>query len=322
MATPFAPTLLTVNHGSYAKGVLAHLSWIPNNNALTGYGIYRGPTAGSEVLIATIGASLNHYEDFAVTQGVTYYYKVSALNASGEGPKSNEIPLYVQIVAPLETCTTTTYPDPSTVGGGPGQVGVESYDLTGADQLGAIDGLLVLRSGDGTYGMPSGLDLSLFAGAGSGAPAPPTLTDVTGAGMFLHRDFSVAVTLSPAYEPPEETDLYYARLPHHESGDLLVRRPQTRTGVLLARRGLDVPRRRRRNALVRNGSALMDVIGERLKITTVGEPVERSVYAYVHDVFPADRPDSDAQLSLTRQLFQRLTGLGMGDIDVVVEVMV
>src|SRR5205807_1857669 len=38
---------------------------------------------------ATIGNVLT-YTDTAVTNGVTYYYQVSAVNAAGEGPRSNE----------------------------------------------------------------------------------------------------------------------------------------------------------------------------------------------------------------------------------------
>ena len=32
------------------------------------------------------------YDDFAVTSGLTYYYDMSAVNANGEGARSNEMP--------------------------------------------------------------------------------------------------------------------------------------------------------------------------------------------------------------------------------------
>jgi fibronectin type 3 domain-containing protein len=58
-------------------------------SAITNYKIYRGTTSGSETYLTTVGNVLT-YTDTGLTNGVTYYYQVSAVNSAGEGLKSNE----------------------------------------------------------------------------------------------------------------------------------------------------------------------------------------------------------------------------------------
>ncbi len=57
--------------------------------AITAYKVYRGTAAGSESLIATIG-NVNTYIDTTATNGIAYYYRISAVNSVGEGASSNE----------------------------------------------------------------------------------------------------------------------------------------------------------------------------------------------------------------------------------------
>ena len=68
------------------------LSWpAPANNgsAITSYKIYRSTTAGAETFLnSTASTSFN---DTGLTTGTTYFYKVSAVNAIGEGPQSVEV---------------------------------------------------------------------------------------------------------------------------------------------------------------------------------------------------------------------------------------
>ncbi|MGI8425063.1 MAG: IPT/TIG domain-containing protein, partial [Actinomycetota bacterium] len=59
--------------------------------AVTGYNLYRATASGGQgpTPLAT-GVATTAYTDLAVQNGVTYYYKVSAVNGAAEGPQSNE----------------------------------------------------------------------------------------------------------------------------------------------------------------------------------------------------------------------------------------
>jgi len=108
-----------------------NLSWsAPSNNgglSITNYKIYRGTTSGGETLLLTLGNVLA-YQDTGLTNGVTYYYKVSAVNAIGEGPKTSEVlatpasrpdaPTNLQ-TTPLNTRVVLTWAAPLDNGGSP-----------------------------------------------------------------------------------------------------------------------------------------------------------------------------------------------------------
>jgi fibronectin type 3 domain-containing protein len=72
---------------------LVELSWNPPSDSggstITNYTIYRGTSQGGESFLIAIGDEL-YYMDSDLTNGQTYYYKVSAINGVGEGPRSNE----------------------------------------------------------------------------------------------------------------------------------------------------------------------------------------------------------------------------------------
>src|SRR2546428_13218337 len=57
---------------------------------MPGYGMYRATAPGGEALFAEIGDS-HSWTETDVTNGQTYYYRVSAVNAYGEGPLSQEV---------------------------------------------------------------------------------------------------------------------------------------------------------------------------------------------------------------------------------------
>ncbi len=69
------------------------LTWsTPNSEGsspITNYKIYRGTSSGSLTFITDTGDVLT-YVDTGLTNDQTYYYKVSAVNGVGEGPKSEE----------------------------------------------------------------------------------------------------------------------------------------------------------------------------------------------------------------------------------------
>jgi hypothetical protein len=71
----------------------AKLSWSAPANycgpPITNYKIYKSTSSGTETLLTTLG-NVNSYTDNAVTNGTTYYYKVTAVNSVGESIPSNE----------------------------------------------------------------------------------------------------------------------------------------------------------------------------------------------------------------------------------------
>jgi len=72
-----------------------HLNWTTPSNggsAISGYKVYRGTASGGEALLTSVGA-VNSFDDTGVSNGTTYYYRLSAVNAKGEGDTSNEISL-------------------------------------------------------------------------------------------------------------------------------------------------------------------------------------------------------------------------------------
>ena len=60
------------------------------SSPVTGYRIYRGTGGGAVTPLVTIGNLLG-YTDASVANGTTYRYAVSAISASGEGPKTTEV---------------------------------------------------------------------------------------------------------------------------------------------------------------------------------------------------------------------------------------
>ncbi|MEA2502781.1 MAG: hypothetical protein QOD01_2892, partial [Actinomycetota bacterium] len=91
---PDAPTGLAASPGN---GQVS-LSWAaPANNggvSITSYRVYRGSSTGTESLLTSGGCSglgaVLSCTDTGLTNGQAYFYKVSAVNALGEGKLSNE----------------------------------------------------------------------------------------------------------------------------------------------------------------------------------------------------------------------------------------
>jgi PKD repeat protein len=91
---PGAPTGLTATPGTSQVS----LSWTaPASNGgvnITSYRVYRGTSSGGETLLTTGGCSglgaVLSCTDTGLTNGQAYFYRVTAVNAIGEGAQSNE----------------------------------------------------------------------------------------------------------------------------------------------------------------------------------------------------------------------------------------
>jgi titin len=79
---------------------------------LSAYNVYRAVGGGSESLLASTGGSETTYIDFAVTNGTAYTYRVTAVNAAGEGAYSNAVTV---TPGPASTITAPTAPQSLTV---------------------------------------------------------------------------------------------------------------------------------------------------------------------------------------------------------------
>jgi len=86
---PSAPQSLTATSGD----TQVSLSWtVPisdGGSAITQYNVYRATTSGGTYTNIANPTGLS-YIDNTVTNGITYYYNVTAVNAAGESPSSNE----------------------------------------------------------------------------------------------------------------------------------------------------------------------------------------------------------------------------------------
>ena len=104
---PPSPTGLTATAGN---GTVT-LSWAASSGA-TSYNVNRGTTSGGEDSIPIqTGIIATSYTDNTVTNGVTYYYEVSATNGAGTSPLSGEAS--ATPVAPVLAITAAPSASPS-----------------------------------------------------------------------------------------------------------------------------------------------------------------------------------------------------------------
>jgi fibronectin type 3 domain-containing protein len=86
LAAPGTPSGLTAMGGANQVA----LSWSSSSGATT-YNIYRSVASGAEGSTPLVsGVTSTAYTDTTVTNGTTYYYEVTAVNASGQSAKSSE----------------------------------------------------------------------------------------------------------------------------------------------------------------------------------------------------------------------------------------
>ncbi|HTG15307.1 MAG TPA: fibronectin type III domain-containing protein, partial [Blastocatellia bacterium] len=91
-AVPAAPRLISATRDG--SGVT--VSWDEPDNSgspLTGYKIYRGTSSGGETFLAAIGPTAPRYLDTTADPNTPYFYRVTAVNAIGEGTFCREVPV-------------------------------------------------------------------------------------------------------------------------------------------------------------------------------------------------------------------------------------
>ncbi len=106
-AVPGAPTSLSAAASSQG-GIQLSWSSPTSGGAPAGYRVYRGTSSGTETYLAAVGL-VTQYLDQSAQPDVRYYYKITAFNAGGTGPFSNE----ASAVAPTSGATS----EPQTVTG-------------------------------------------------------------------------------------------------------------------------------------------------------------------------------------------------------------
>ena len=90
VTAPSAPHLNTMTPTNRTTIVLNWGAPVSDGGSvIVGYKLYRGTVSGGESLLASLGL-VTSYTDDSVTWGVSYYYRVTAVNAAGESSFSNE----------------------------------------------------------------------------------------------------------------------------------------------------------------------------------------------------------------------------------------
>jgi len=101
---PAPPTNLTATPGD----TIATLQWTAASGA-TSYNIYRGTSSGQETLLHS-GVTTTPFGDTGLTDGTTYYYEVTSVDAGGEGARSSEVVVTPHVLPPLPPTNLTATP--------------------------------------------------------------------------------------------------------------------------------------------------------------------------------------------------------------------
>ena len=179
---------------SAGDGALS-VTWAPVSTA-TLYYVYRATTAGGEGTTPVAVVSTNTYADNNLTNGTTYYYKVTAVNANGEGTASAEATgtpgglkpaavAWAYAVAGSGQATLTWAANPQAtayeinIGQNPVASGITgtSYTITGLTNSTAYTFTIYTATADGIGG---GYSVTVTPGSTLAAPSTFTATGSNG----------------------------------------------------------------------------------------------------------------------------------------------
>lgn len=182
-ATPTGAPPAPAGLAGQASNGNASLTWqapaSDGGSPLTGYAVYRSLGGGPLVLVASLGTSVS-FEDSNLSNGVGYTYRVAAVNAYGEGPRSGA--LSVTPVGPPEAPTllglassgdslTITWEAPASDGGRP-VTGYTLYRRAGSgsmEPIGTVGVVTTYTDAGLTYGQTYYYQVTAVNDAGEGA---------------------------------------------------------------------------------------------------------------------------------------------------------
>jgi titin len=188
---PAPSDLLATPSGNPNSGYSITLQWTnpPSNGNYYNYYVYRSTAPGAEKQpnytevggAYYSGAATTSYVDTAVTVGITYYYRVTTVDASGESPMSNEAGATAGAAAPLSAPVLSATAGVSKVFLGWTSVpGATAYVVTrnGGLIASAVTGLALTDKGLAN-GKPYSYNVTPFNLNGQG-PASNTVTVIPG----------------------------------------------------------------------------------------------------------------------------------------------
>ena len=86
---PGAPTALAAVPGDASVSLTWNAPTFDGGSQIANYKVYRGTTPNPTVVVGSPGGT--SFDDTGLTNGQTYYYRVSAVNGTGEGPLSSQV---------------------------------------------------------------------------------------------------------------------------------------------------------------------------------------------------------------------------------------
>ncbi len=144
---PGVPNGLATNAGNDQTS----LNWtIPSPNggtAVTGYQVYRSATQTGGFTLISSPTGTTYIDSNGLTNGQTYWYEVSAVNAAGEGP----------VTVPISSIPFTVPNAPTGLTAVPGNTSVTLNWTAPFNGGRAIDHYVVYQNGNALTGQPTGL---------------------------------------------------------------------------------------------------------------------------------------------------------------------